>query len=129
MDKLLLTPVEAAQAVGSGRAMRYELLQAGELRSLHIGPCGRVPTEAFEAFPGVIAVCGCRQLAARPERASRVAGKKCEEVPMARRVTGEGSIRRDPATLRRRVLLDVGVDPTGRRCHRNSPDGPGSRSR
>ena len=37
---------------------------------------------------------------------------------MARRGAGEGSIFRDPATGRWRALLDVGVDPTGRRRRR-----------
>lgn len=50
MDKLLLTPVEAAQTLGIGRSMLYELLQRGELRSVHIGTCRRIPTEAIEEF-------------------------------------------------------------------------------
>jgi excisionase family DNA binding protein len=47
MDKLLLTPVEAAQALGIGRSKVYELLQAGQLESVHIGSCRRIPLEAL----------------------------------------------------------------------------------
>ena len=50
MDKLLLTPVEAAVVLGVGRSLLYELLQRGELRSVRIGTCRRIPTEAIEEF-------------------------------------------------------------------------------
>ena len=50
MDKLLLTPVEAAQALGIGRSKVYELLQAGQLKSVHIGSCRRIPADALTAF-------------------------------------------------------------------------------
>jgi excisionase family DNA binding protein len=50
MDKLLLTPTEAASALGIGRSKLYELLQTGELASVHIGACRRVPADALEAF-------------------------------------------------------------------------------
>jgi excisionase family DNA binding protein len=50
MDKLLLTPTEAAQALGIGRSKIYELLQTGELRSVRIGTCRRIPTDALEQF-------------------------------------------------------------------------------
>jgi len=50
MDKLLLTPVEAAGVLGVGRSLLYELLQRGELRSVRIGTCRRIPTEAIEEF-------------------------------------------------------------------------------
>jgi excisionase family DNA binding protein len=46
MDKLLLTPVEAAQALGIGRSKVYELLQSGQLKSVRIGSCRRVPLDA-----------------------------------------------------------------------------------
>jgi excisionase family DNA binding protein len=50
MDKLLLTPTEAATALGIGRSKVYELMQTGQLQSVHIGACRRVPTEALTAF-------------------------------------------------------------------------------
>lgn len=50
MDKLLLTPAEAAAALGIGRSKVYELLQAGKLPSVRIGACRRVPAEAVHRF-------------------------------------------------------------------------------
>ena len=50
MDKLLLTPVEAAQALGIGRSKVYELLSSGELDSVRIGSCRRVPADALHSF-------------------------------------------------------------------------------
>ena len=50
MDKLLLTPTEAASALGIGRSKVYELMQTGQLESVHIGACRRVPREALTAF-------------------------------------------------------------------------------
>lgn len=50
MDKLLLTPVEAASALGIGRSKLYELLQSGQLPSVRIGACRRVPADALTAF-------------------------------------------------------------------------------
>jgi excisionase family DNA binding protein len=50
MDKLLLTPTEAATALGIGRSKVYELMQTGQLESVHIGACRRVPAEAVHSF-------------------------------------------------------------------------------
>lgn len=50
MNKLLLTPTEAAAALGIGRSKVYELMQTGQLPSVHIGACRRVPTDALNAF-------------------------------------------------------------------------------
>ena len=50
MDKLLLTPTEAASALGIGRSKVYELLKSGQLQSVHIGACRRVPRDALTAF-------------------------------------------------------------------------------
>ena len=50
MDKLLLTPVEAARALGIGRSKVYELLSTGELDSVRIGSCRRVPADALHSF-------------------------------------------------------------------------------
>jgi excisionase family DNA binding protein len=50
MDKLLLTPVEAATVLGIGRSKLYELLQSGQLASVRIGTCRRIPAEAVHSF-------------------------------------------------------------------------------
>lgn len=50
MDKLLLTPVEAARALGIGRSKVYELLSSGQLDSVRIGSCRRVPADALHSF-------------------------------------------------------------------------------
>lgn len=50
MDKLLFTPQEAASALGIGRSKLYELMQAGELESVHIGTCRRVTADALARF-------------------------------------------------------------------------------
>ena len=50
MVKLLLTPVEAAQALGIGRSKVYELLGSRALASVRIGGCRRVPAVALHSF-------------------------------------------------------------------------------
>lgn len=50
MDRLLLTPTEAATALGIGRSKVYELMQTGQLESVHIGACRRVPADALHNF-------------------------------------------------------------------------------
>lgn len=50
MDKLLLTPVEAADLLGISRSKLYELLRSGDLPSVRIGASRRVPTEGLSAF-------------------------------------------------------------------------------
>jgi len=50
MDKLLLIPTEAANALGIGRSKVYELMQTGQLQSVHIGACRRVPADAIHSF-------------------------------------------------------------------------------
>jgi excisionase family DNA binding protein len=50
MDKLLLTPTEAAAALGIGRSKVYELLQTGQLRSVRIGTCRRIPADALQTL-------------------------------------------------------------------------------
>ena len=50
MTKLLLTPTEAATALGIGRSKVYELMQTGQLQSVHIGACRRIPVDALTAF-------------------------------------------------------------------------------
>jgi excisionase family DNA binding protein len=50
MDKLLLRPVEAAEAIGIGRSKVYELIARGELPSVRIGASVRVPVDALRAW-------------------------------------------------------------------------------
>jgi excisionase family DNA binding protein len=50
MDRLLLRPVEAAEAIGIGRSKVYELLASGELPSIRIGGSVRVPVDALRAW-------------------------------------------------------------------------------
>jgi excisionase family DNA binding protein len=50
VDKLLYTPVEAAQALGVSRSTVYELIAAGVLPSVQIGSCRRVPVEGLHRY-------------------------------------------------------------------------------
>ena len=50
VDRLLLRPAEAAEAIGIGRSTVYELLASGELPSVRIGGCVRVPVDALRAW-------------------------------------------------------------------------------
>jgi excisionase family DNA binding protein len=44
MDRLLLTPDEAAAVLSIGRSKLYELLRAGVVPSVRIGACRRIAT-------------------------------------------------------------------------------------
>ncbi len=50
MEKILLTPAEAAVCLGIGRSKLYELLNAGMIASIRIGNCRRIPSQALKAF-------------------------------------------------------------------------------
>ncbi len=50
MDQVLLTPAEAATALGIGRLKLYELLQSGRLQSVRIGACRRIPADCIHRF-------------------------------------------------------------------------------
>lgn len=50
LQKLLLTPEEAAEVIGIGRSKMYELIRRGEIRSVKIGALRRVPFKAVELF-------------------------------------------------------------------------------
>jgi excisionase family DNA binding protein len=50
MEKLLLTPEEAAQALGIGRSKLYRLLAQGSLESVKLGGSRRVSPEALREF-------------------------------------------------------------------------------
>lgn len=50
MDKLLLTPMEAADVLGVGRSKVYELMRTGALGSVRIDSCRRIPVEDLSAL-------------------------------------------------------------------------------
>ena len=50
MDRLLLRPTEAAEAIGIGRSKVYELLASGEIPAIRIGGSVRVPVDALRAW-------------------------------------------------------------------------------
>ncbi len=49
-DKDLLTPEEAAHRLSIGRTKVYELMDAGDLPSIKIDRCRRIPASAIPAF-------------------------------------------------------------------------------
>ena len=50
IERVLLTPVEAARALGVGRSKIYELILSRALASVKIGGSRRIPTYALEEF-------------------------------------------------------------------------------
>ena len=50
MEKLLLSPSEAAERLSMGRSKIYELMRRGEIRSVKIGGCRRIPRAALDDF-------------------------------------------------------------------------------
>lgn len=50
MDKLLLTPEEAAERLSVGRSKIYALISEGRLRSVRLGGSRRIPAAALVAF-------------------------------------------------------------------------------
>lgn len=50
LEKLLLKPTEAAEALGIGRTMIYEMLQQGLLPTVRFGRSIRVPVRALEEW-------------------------------------------------------------------------------
>jgi excisionase family DNA binding protein len=49
-ERLLLSVDEAARRLSIGRSLLYELLAAGEIRSIHVGRLRRVPIAALTDF-------------------------------------------------------------------------------
>ena len=49
-DHLLVTPEEAARRLSVGRTTVYALMASGELLSVNIGRCRRVPLSALRSF-------------------------------------------------------------------------------
>ena len=50
MERLLLSPEEAAEVLGVGRSRIYDLMRKRELVSVRIGKCRRVPVAALKAY-------------------------------------------------------------------------------
>ena len=50
MERLLLTPTEAAEALGIGRWKLYDLMRKGLLQSVKIDGCRRIPPSALADF-------------------------------------------------------------------------------
>lgn len=50
MDKLLLTPEEAAERLSVGRSRIFELIGSGRLRSVRLGASRRIPVVALAEF-------------------------------------------------------------------------------
>jgi excisionase family DNA binding protein len=50
MEKLLLTPVEAAEMLSISRSKLYELLAAGHVGSVRIDGSRRIPVTALRAY-------------------------------------------------------------------------------
>jgi excisionase family DNA binding protein len=50
MNKLLLTPEEAAEVLAIGRTRVYALMRSGDLMSVQIGHSRRVPVEALTTY-------------------------------------------------------------------------------
>ena len=49
-DKMLYTPIEAAQALGVSRSTIYVLMASGDIPSVRIGACRRVPVEGLRHY-------------------------------------------------------------------------------
>ena len=49
-QRLLLTVSEAAQQLGIGRSLLYELLADGQVESIHVGRLRRIPADALGTY-------------------------------------------------------------------------------
>lgn len=57
-ERLLLSVVEAAQRLGIGRTLMYELLAAGQVQSVHVGRLHKIPARALDAYVARLAADG-----------------------------------------------------------------------
>jgi excisionase family DNA binding protein len=48
--RVMLTPEQAAEAIGIGRTTMYALIKSGEIESVRIGRLRRVPADAIDAY-------------------------------------------------------------------------------
>jgi excisionase family DNA binding protein len=56
VEKLLLTPADAAVALSVSRTTVYELMNRGLLRSVKLGTCRRIPVEAIRELIGQLSM-------------------------------------------------------------------------
>jgi excisionase family DNA binding protein len=49
-DRLMLRPAEAADAIGVSRSKAYELIASGQIPSIRLGGCVRIPVDALRAW-------------------------------------------------------------------------------
>lgn len=66
-DRLLLTVEEAADRLGIGRSLMYELISSGQVASIRVGRLRRVPQESLTDYVKAMRDEG-RQRIQRPER-------------------------------------------------------------
>ena len=50
VNRLLVTPTEAAKMLSLARSTLYQLLTAGEIESIKVGGCRRIPTDALTDY-------------------------------------------------------------------------------
>ena len=50
MERLLLKPMEVAQALGIGRSLAYDLIARREIPSVRIGRCIRVSADSLQQW-------------------------------------------------------------------------------
>jgi len=50
MEKLLLCPAEVAELLSISKSKLYGLLSRGELESVQVGRCRRVPAKALQKY-------------------------------------------------------------------------------
>ena len=50
MEKLMLRPREAAESIGVGRTLFYQLVKAGVIPSCRVGKAIRIPAAEFRAW-------------------------------------------------------------------------------
>ena len=84
VTKLLLTPEEAAAALAIGRTKVYELMGSGQLRSVRVGTCRRVPEVALREFVARLLENGAGNQGARrarPAATEWMAGTHPDEMP------------------------------------------------
>jgi excisionase family DNA binding protein len=49
-ERMMLRPAEAAEAIGVSRSKVYELIAGGEIPSVRVGGCIRVPVAALREW-------------------------------------------------------------------------------
>jgi excisionase family DNA binding protein len=67
MERLFLKPREAAEVLGVGRTLLYELLKSGQIPSCRIGKTIRIPVEALRAWAAAQTPAPQQVSPARPE--------------------------------------------------------------